>query len=186
MGAGEAELPALIAELKAAKAEHQVPAAEPVAVDIKGRVFVSALPVPEDLQAFDAVIYCASEPPHTNSSRFLHLPTPSNPKLASKSLATNLLRMDAFILSLLSEADNTFPRTLVACPTGNDIAIGVVLALLVKYPQLAATASAYSPREVDKALIRSKLAQIIAAKPDANPSRKTLNAVNGFLMGRPT
>ena len=37
---------------------------------------------------------------------------------------------------------------------------------------------------VDKALIRRRLATITTAKPDANPSRSTLQSVHSFLMPR--
>ena len=37
---------------------------------------------------------------------------------------------------------------------------------------------------VDKILIRRRLATIITAKPDANPSRSTLQSVHSFLMPR--
>ncbi len=38
---------------------------------------------------------------------------------------------------------------------------------------------------VDKLLVKQRLAWISSAKPDANPSRATLQAVNSFLMRRP-
>ena len=37
---------------------------------------------------------------------------------------------------------------------------------------------------VDKALIRRRLATITISKPDANPSRSTLQSVHSFLMPR--
>jgi len=39
---------------------------------------------------------------------------------------------------------------------------------------------------MDKALIRKKLSAVLSAFPTANPSRTTLNTVNGFLMKQPT
>ena len=38
---------------------------------------------------------------------------------------------------------------------------------------------------IDKSFIRRRLAWITNAKPDSNPSRSTLQAVNSFLMERP-
>lgn len=38
---------------------------------------------------------------------------------------------------------------------------------------------------IDKSLVRRRLAWITSAKPSANPSRSTLQAVNSFLMERP-
>lgn len=38
---------------------------------------------------------------------------------------------------------------------------------------------------IDKSFIRRRLAWITSAKPDANPSRSTLQAVNSFLIERP-
>lgn len=38
---------------------------------------------------------------------------------------------------------------------------------------------------IDKPLIRRRLAWITTTKPEANPSRSTLQAVNSFLIERP-
>lgn len=42
-----------------------------------------------------------------------------------------------------------------------------------------------SAATIDKSFIRRRLAWITNAKPDSNPSRSTLQAVNSFLMERP-
>lgn len=41
-------------------------------------------------------------------------------------------------------------------------------------------------RYIDKQFIKQRLAWITSSKPDANPSRATLQAVNSFLMDRPS
>ncbi|GAW25432.1 putative initiator tRNA phosphoribosyl transferase [Rosellinia necatrix] len=81
-------------------------------------------------------------------------------------------------------------RVLVACETGRDLSVGVALALACRflddggrYCPGAAAATAGGGRGVTKALVRTRLARIMLASPDANPSRTTLQSVNSYLMG---
>ncbi|KAI0067583.1 initiator tRNA phosphoribosyl transferase [Artomyces pyxidatus] len=86
----------------------------------------------------------------------------------------------------------------VACESGNDASVGVVLALLQLFfnddgnfvAQEGAAGdgillSAKKPAHVDKKSIRTRLQWIISSRPTANPSRTTLKRVNDFLLSIP-
>ena len=92
------------------------------------------------------------------------------------------------------------PRILFACPTGQDLAIGAALTILCLdftnegtfSPFLSSSSSPLMKRktnmEIDtpiitKDFVKQRLSWIMASKPDGNPSRKTLQVVNEFLMG---
>lgn len=46
-------------------------------------------------------------------------------------------------------------------------------------------ANSPNDHDIGKHLVKQRLAWISSSKPDANPSRATLQAVNSFLMPRP-
>ena len=70
----------------------------------------------------------------------------------------------------------TRPRILVMCSTGKDISVGVALALCCHLS---------TENNIDKAAIKRHLAHITMSKPDASPSRATLNSVHAVLMPEP-
>ena len=70
----------------------------------------------------------------------------------------------------------TDPRILVMCNTGKDLSVGVALAISCHLSTEA---------KIDKAAIKRHLAQITLSKPDASPSRATLNSVHAVLMPKP-
>jgi len=96
-------------------------------------------------------------------------------------------------------------KILVKCSTGKDLSVGVVLVILccfyaddgkcfacmfllaAKLILSLSTGQVSFPQThtVDKQFIKQRLAWITSSKPEANPSRATLQAVNSFLIGRP-
>ena len=94
---------------------------------------------------------------------------------------------------------------LITCETGKDLCVGVALTLLcLFYPdtehrlngtRVGGTSQAKNPvphalgnlpaQKIDKPFIRQRLAWITSSKPDANPSRSTLQSVHAYLMERP-
>jgi tRNA A64-2'-O-ribosylphosphate transferase len=76
-------------------------------------------------------------------------------------------------------------RVLVTCSTGRDLSVGIALILLCSFFDSQGLISERSGPFIDKDFIRSRLAWITSSKPDANPSRATLQAVNTFLMNKP-
>jgi tRNA A64-2'-O-ribosylphosphate transferase len=77
-------------------------------------------------------------------------------------------------------------RILVTCSTGRDLSVGIALIVLCNFFDVHGLVSEASARGIDKDFIRSRLAWITSSKPDANTSRATLQAVNTFLMNRPS
>ncbi|KAI5290606.1 hypothetical protein KEM52_000408 [Ascosphaera acerosa] len=74
---------------------------------------------------------------------------------------------------------------LIMDDSGRDLAVGVALMLLCSfYDGEGRYDVSAARRRIDKDLIRQRLAWIVSAKPDANPSRATLQSVNAFLMER--
>lgn len=67
----------------------------------------------------------------------LHLPLPTNPKLAARELRSQFIRLEAFVSvhqQLLDEnGEGRLKQITVCCATGKDISIGVALALLCLY-----------------------------------------------------
>ena len=129
-------------------------------------------------------------------------------KLGSRALRSQLPHILPFIASLANAG--CAPKILFLCATGKDLSIGVALAVLCLFfddgcklyscfvsllpscvPSSVLQLTLISidhfnchatHMSVDKALIRRRLATITTAKPDANPSRSTLQSVHSFLM----
>ena len=146
-----------------------------------------------------------------NGTKILHFIC-SDGKLGSRALRSHLPLLLPFVRSL-SIGDK--PRKiLLACSTGKDLSVGVALVVLCLffdddcmltlytsgYPS-AISADCLLPsltqawadnfrvetsKAIDKSIIRRRLTYITMAKPDANPSRSTLQSVNAFLMPRET
>ncbi|KAH8891324.1 initiator tRNA phosphoribosyl transferase [Thozetella sp. PMI_491] len=75
------------------------------------------------------------------------------------------------------------PRVVVACESGKDLSVGLVLALdcwLVGDDGNMRPSNA--ERKFDKTTIRVRLGRLMQALPESNPSRNTLQSVNSFLM----
>lgn len=123
-------------------------------------------------------------------------------KLASRALRTALPVVFSFLsfhlTPTLPPTTSTFdpnsppqgakPKHItIACPDARDLSVGVALAILCKlYDDSGAMSmegKAEGKRKVDKLLVKKRLNWITAWKPDANPSRSTLQSVNTVLMG---
>ena len=114
-------------------------------------------------------------------------------KLGSRNLRTALPFIVEFVersVSLVESDKQTekVNRIIIACETGQDLTIGVALALLCLFfdenGDLIKTHHRQRPN-MDKTFIRRRLGWISTSSPDANPSRATLQSVNSFLMERP-
>jgi tRNA A64-2'-O-ribosylphosphate transferase len=74
---------------------------------------------------------------------------------------------------------------LVACETGKDLAVGTALAILCWcFDESGAFRVPDESTTFTKNGIKVRLGAIMAAFPEANPSRTTLQSVNRFLMER--
>lgn len=101
-------------------------------------------------------------------------------KLGSRSLREKLPLVRARAEKILT--NNTEAKILVRCTTGKDLSVGVLLVLLCCCFDEQGKVHLSDTRSIDKQLIRQRLVWITSSKPDANPSRATLQAVNAFLM----
>ncbi|KAK6353514.1 hypothetical protein TWF696_005477 [Orbilia brochopaga] len=107
----------------------------------------------------------------------------SSNKAGSKLLRAELNDIAAFAENVLASHQ---PHPLViACQTGNDMSVGIALALSCRLfddqGRLDLTRS--RNQRIDKPLVRQRLGWILEERMHANPSRATLQAVNLFLMG---
>ena len=118
-------------------------------------------------------------------TRYLHL-TLADGKVGSRNLRHSLPNLIALVKAQISASPPS--RFVVTDANGKDQGVGVALAILclfitdegnvrpgdeVKEP----------PNGLNKQIIKQKLSWISVAKPDANPSRTTLQSVNAFLLG---
>lgn len=150
-----------------------------------------------DIGSFDLVIDCNSAPNQDNH-KFFGLGC-KEAKLGSKMLREALPTAAEAVKQTLRKSARA--QILVRCSTGKDLSVGVVLTVLcrfyndggkhVSFLVSALTTDIYSgtiqleqDRQIDKQLTKQRLAWITSSKPDANPSRATLQAVNSVLMDR--
>jgi tRNA A64-2'-O-ribosylphosphate transferase len=154
------------------------------------RVAIGTIDAAEtDAQETDLVITVSSKESETlrlkMKTRYLHL-TLVDGKVGSRQLRHSLPNLIASIKAQISATPTS--RIVAADISGKDQGVGVALAVLclfitddgdirpvdeIKEP----------PNGLNKQIIKQKLSWISVAKPDANPSRTTLQSVNAFLLG---
>lgn len=148
---------------------------------------------------FDAIVICSEIASHeisTDTSTVLNKATPilrlkcPGGKLGSRALRRQLHLLSPFLSAQFNNHQN--PQILFSCSKDSDLAIGTALvALCLFYDDDGQVDESRLTRgqetignTVDKQLIRQRLVWITAAKPSANLSRSTLQAVNSCLMQR--
>lgn len=144
-------------------------------------------------ELYDSIIICSNvstsnpgpkqEDPRKNGTRILHFLC-SDGKLGSRALRSHLPLLLPFIGSLTIASKP--PKILLACSTGKDLSVGVALAVLCLFFDDNNNFILETSKAIDKSIIRRRLTYITTAKPDANPSRSTLQSVNAFLMPKET
>jgi tRNA A64-2'-O-ribosylphosphate transferase len=106
-------------------------------------------------------------------------------KLGSRDLRDKLFIAKDFVKS--APGKDGSERILVTCSTCKDLSAGVALMLLCLFYNDAGRQDInLNPHNIDKALIKKRIAWISASMSDVNPSRATLQSVNAFLMERPS
>ncbi|OJJ48295.1 hypothetical protein ASPZODRAFT_130272 [Penicilliopsis zonata CBS 506.65] len=137
-----------------------------------------------DSGAYDLVIDCNGKPNTDDESpNRLDLGCGSL-KLGSRDLRKSLDKVQAFVRSRLG-ADPSL-KLLVTCESGKDLSAGTLLTILcLFYDDSGDFSTQKQGQAMNKQFIRQRLAWIMSSKPDANPSRSTLQSVNAFLMERP-
>jgi tRNA A64-2'-O-ribosylphosphate transferase len=131
---------------------------------------------------FDMVISCSGKTPG-RGERIRGLECREG-KLGSRDLREKMFTTHDWVGRCLHRYGEC--HILVCCSTGKDLSVGVALALLCHFFDDSGNVLTEAPaRVIDKTFVKQRLAWITSSKPDANPSRSTLQAVNSFLMERP-
>lgn len=202
----EDSLPDLIVRLMAkSEAERSNEVAQETLIRNTTWLYVAADRVLNDASKytpFEFIIHCSMNSNKAVAacmkSKYLHLTCHAG-KAGSRDLRKELDKLQS------RPNPATSPKTLVCCPTGTDLSLGVGLALLCLQPagsappQEACNAFHAASREarigtaqqaglrdksVTKDFIRQRLTWITTSCPNAQPSRATLLAVNDFLMSK--
>ncbi|KAJ7574562.1 tRNA A64-2'-O-ribosylphosphate transferase [Mycena floridula] len=182
MSSSRSELPKMVRRFtvtsqKAPEASHWTPVSK-----VAGKVILCAV---SDLQQTNdsAVAYlileneAEAEGDPEMDARILRLKAVDGKRGQNHFVQHVLPRAEEFITQ-------TFQKGLaicIACATGNDIAVGVVLVALQKFND---DGDMFASTEVTKQSIRKRLEWVISDRPQANPSRATLKRVNEYLLSR--
>ena len=182
----------------------------PTLVKPTASIYVGALDVIQE-GSFDSLVVCSNNHPSNISEKApghgpktLYLVCPSG-KLGSRALRQQLHLLPSFLKPFISSQDRC--NILFTCPSGNDLAVGAALVALCLFfladgqstqthfqvrlfgPIIKLETGSIKhekdqngPELIDKTFIRQRLTWITTSKPDANPSRATLLAVNSFLL----
>ncbi|KAF1972206.1 hypothetical protein BU23DRAFT_555241 [Bimuria novae-zelandiae CBS 107.79] len=190
----EEDLPGLIAQLIR---DENRPAATPILIKPTSNLYISSSQ-DMDISHFDVIINCGpkplpgqvTEPPKPQGQKhhlWLECQTGKN---GSRNLRDQLWRLR--ILEDWLGPEPTAAKILVCDPTGKDLAVGVVLAILSNYSSPEGVL-AFSSRfdddtkialrpQPDKRLIKERLSWITTTHPTLSPPRETLKSVNAYLM----
>ncbi|KAF9485227.1 initiator tRNA phosphoribosyl transferase [Pholiota conissans] len=199
LAAERTQLPAIVSEIvsrqpKTPSIYRAQNAATPVNT-VGGRLLLASLAeIPEPSNDQGDIIYIlltsTTVADSVSTKTQHHIPVVSGKKGQSHFLQTIL--PDA--MKIISESLYNNKNVCVACETGKDISVGVVLAALQLYfgddgslsSASVDTAGAKVNATVpNKNSIRTRLQWIIESRPEANPSRAVLKRVNEFLLTSP-
>lgn len=153
---------------------------------------IDALPSPDSSPGTCTIVLLPKVTPkqtwYTSSSRIdVGL---GSKKVGSKNLRAGLKNISEFFIKSVNrytlKGDSSKPmQIIVACESGQDLSLGVALALLCLHfdddGNLKVANEGDNP-SINKDFIRRRLTWISTSMPDANPSRATLQSVNSFLM----
>ena len=188
LDAPEAELPGLIASFveqhRAARKD------DGMRKQVTPHIYVASLPLVLDtVTSSGCRIVLVQEP--SQKEAWVKSPTHMEAglgknKAASRNLRLALHEICTFAsrhLASAASAGNSDGRIIVACDSGKDLSIGAALAMSC---YLFDDQSQFRIPDKDttftKPMVKARLGSIMAAYPEANPSRTTLQSVNSFLM----
>ncbi|KAK5459442.1 tRNA A64-2'-O-ribosylphosphate transferase [Exophiala xenobiotica] len=184
MTSPEDDLPEIIEELLNGEKGGRGTPTQGTHIDATRNLHIAPEPV-HDLAAFDLVINCNGSSV-ASSTKVTNLDCRSG-KIGSKDLREKLPGVVPIVRRHLLKDRQS--QILVTCATGTDLSVGVAVSLLCLFyqdnGQLKENLDIVDAPQVDKLLVKQRLAWISSAKSNANPSRATLQAVNSFLMRRP-
>jgi tRNA A64-2'-O-ribosylphosphate transferase len=133
----------------------------------------------------DVLVYCGPtvDPAirkriEVRGGKVIHLPCASG-KNGSRQLRASLHNIEC-----LEKIEKAQPKILIAGQEGKDMAVGAALAVVCSFVNESGKLDCLNRQPVtNKAEIKKRLSWIIVSKPDAAPSRATLQSVNSYLMG---
>ncbi|PHH70142.1 hypothetical protein CDD80_6209 [Ophiocordyceps camponoti-rufipedis] len=181
LAASDAHLPSLIATLitesrtttsKASKQPRQ----------LTPSLSVTALPLPPPTpETCQIALTATPTPPQTwIQSRNRMDVGLGRHKKASRNLRLALPDVCGFVARFVAAGGG---RVMVGCESGRDVCVGAALALLCRVVDEGGCLRVMDEgRPLTKAVVKARLAAIMAAFPEANPSRQTLQSVNSFLL----
>jgi tRNA A64-2'-O-ribosylphosphate transferase len=110
--------------------------------------------------------------------KVIHLLSSSG-KNGSRQLRTSLQNLES-----LEKIEKSEPMILIAGQDDKDMAVGAALAVVCSFVDKNGKLNCLDRQPTtNKAEIKKRLSWIIVSKPDAAPSRATLQSVNSYLMG---
>jgi tRNA A64-2'-O-ribosylphosphate transferase len=185
LATAEDDLPAKIAELanhSASTANSSLPAL------IKPTTFVfvgDESTIEEASSTIDILVYCGPsvdpelrERIEERGGKVIHLSCTSG-KNGSRQLRTSLQNLEA-----LENTEKPDPTILIAGQDDKDMAVGAALAVVCSFVDKSGKLDCNNRQlTTNKVEIKKRLSWIIVSKPDAAPSRSTLQSVNSYLMG---
>lgn len=199
LGTPEGELPEmierLVAEAEAAKLVNEGKEGQPFDA-VPPTTTIRVLPMAELPKQEEEDVYVVLSPattkeetwkPENKSARILTCGVGTG-KLGARALRQAMPVIVAFVTEHLSKGEFKGEiRFTISCPDGKDLSVGCALALLcLLYEESGKILppSEINVKGIDKLFIKKRLTWISNWKPDANPSRSTLQSVNAFLMER--
>jgi tRNA A64-2'-O-ribosylphosphate transferase len=188
LATAEDDLPAKIAEL-ANHSASTTNASLPALIKPTTSVFVGDESTIELASlTINILVYCGPsvdpairERMEKRGGKVIHLSCTSG-KNGSRQLRTSLQNLEA--LEALEGIEKSDPTILIAGQDSKDMAVGAALAVVCSFVDRSGRLD-FNNRQptTNKAEIKKRLSWIIVSKPDAAPSRATLQSVNSYLMG---
>jgi tRNA A64-2'-O-ribosylphosphate transferase len=185
LATAEDDLPAKIAELIGTSTSEK-DVSLPVVVKPTASVFIGdETTVEQAIASIDVLVYCGPDVDKTSRERIekrggtvIHLPCTSG-KNGSRQLRASLQNLEG-----LAKVNRPAPNILIAGPDSKDMVVGAALAVVCSFVdengKLYCTIRQPTANKVE---IKKRLSWIIVSKPDAAPSRATLQSVNSYIMG---
>jgi tRNA A64-2'-O-ribosylphosphate transferase len=185
LATAEDDLPAKIAELVGHSTSTK-DTSLPALIEPTTSIFVGdESAIEQASSAVDVLVYCGPsvdpairERIEKRGGKVIHLSCTSG-KNGSRQLRTSLQNLEA-----LEKMEKPDPMMLIAGQDDKDMAVGATLAVVCSFVDKCGRLDCNNRQPTtNKAEIKKRLSWIIVSKPDAAPSRATLQSVNSYLMG---
>jgi tRNA A64-2'-O-ribosylphosphate transferase len=185
LATAEDDLPAKIAELLGASTSEK-DVSLPVLIKPTASVFIGdETTVEQAIATMDVLVYCGPDVNQDFRERIeksggtaVHLPC-TNGKNGSRQLRASLQELES-----LAKINRPDPKILIAGPDAKDMVVGAALAIICSFVDENGKLDCINRQPTaNKVEIKKRLSWIIVSKPDAAPSRATLQSVNSYIMG---